>query len=104
MQHHSLKRNDFLVERKFCARHQRRIKRFFDPDMLDGAQIEVGEEAVEPVRYHALEQRRLVGNETIQRLGGGPVNDLTGFVVGADLGTAPAAPVLGGVYFSHAFT
>ena len=131
MQHHALKRDHFLVEHEFCARHQRRIKRLFDPGMVDGAQIDVGEEAVEPVRYHALEQRRLVGVETIQRLGGDPgtprhcldtcrgiaagcelvarglVDDPAGFVVGTELRTTPAAPVLDGLLgrfdLSHAF-
>ena len=118
LQHHALKRDDFLVEREIRAGHQRRIQRLFDVGMIDGMQVDVGQEAVEPVRHHAFEQRRLVGDQAIQRLGGDPgparhrlhagrgitaggefvprglIDDLAGLVVGADLRPAPAAPVL----------
>ena len=137
LQHHALKRDYFFVEREFCACHQRRIKRFFDFGMIDRVQIDAGEGAVEPVRHHAVEQRRLVGDQPIQRPGGDPgpaghglhtgrgiaaigervprglVDDLAGLVVGADLRSAAAAPVLDGssrssipgvVDLSHAFT
>ena len=76
------------------------------------------EKTVEPVRHHALEQRGLVRDQPIQRLGGysgaarhrlhagrgvaaggefvprGLVDELAGFIVGADLRAAAAALVL----------
>ena len=93
------------------------MQRLLDVVVIDGPQVDVGEEAVEPVRYHAFEQRRLVGDQTIQRFGGDPgaaghalhagrriaavgefmpgglVDDLAGLIVGADLRPAPATPV-----------
>jgi hypothetical protein len=56
LQNHALKRDHFFVKRKFCARHQCRIERFFDFGMIDRLQIDTGEGAIEPVRYHAIEQ------------------------------------------------
>src|ERR1700691_2693267 len=86
--------------------------------MIDGPEVDVGQKAFEPVRHHALEQRRLVGDQPIERLGGDPgpaghgfhagcskaaagefvpgglVDDLAGLIVGADLRPTPATPVV----------
>ena len=41
-----------------------------DNERVRHLQAEVGQESVEPVGHHALEQRRLVRHQAIQRLGG----------------------------------
>ena len=118
LQDDALKRDDIRIERKVGARHQRGVQPGFDVGILGDVQVEVGQELVEPVGHHALEQRRLVRHQAIQRLGGnsgaaghgfgagrgiaiggkfvprGLVDDLTRLVVGAELRT-PAVAALG---------
>ncbi len=128
LQQHALKRDGFLVKRKLRTGNQRRSQGLFDVCVIGGAQVDLGDEAVDAVRHHALEQGGLVRDQTVKGLGGDPsparhrfdarrgiaiagefvprglVDHPVGFVVGADLGPSPAALVLGGVDLSHVFT
>ena len=128
LQDDALKRDDIRIERKVGARHQRRVQPGFDVGILDDVQAEVGQKSIEPVGHHALEQRRLVRHQAIQRLGGdagaaghgfgagrsvsgggkfvpcGLVDDLTRLVVGAELRTPAVATIGGRFCSSHVFT